>query len=70
MTPKRACRTCWFSGMEPKTEADAWRQNGAFRWTCVLDRRPKKPPYVCNGHAPDQERAPTYREIEVARAFR
>lgn len=67
--PKKACRTCWFAGMEPKRPDEAYRHDAPFRWTCALDRRPKKAPYVCAGHAPDQERAPTAREISVARTF-
>lgn len=65
--PAKSCRTCWFSGLEPRTEVDAYNQDGAFRWVCVLDRRPKHRPFVCTGHAPDQGRAPTETEIRYAR---
>lgn len=35
-----SCRTCLFSGLEPATEADAWRQGGRFIRTCGLGKRP------------------------------
>jgi hypothetical protein len=55
--------------MEPTSEAAAYSRSTPFRWTCALDRRPANPPYVCAAHAPDQERAPTSREISIAREF-
>ena len=67
--PTQACRTCWFSGMEPRDEAAAYARETPFTWTCAIERRPKAPPFVCAGHAPDQERAPTQQEIRIAREF-
>lgn len=65
--PRKSCRSCWFSGMVA-TGADRGKDT-PFRWTCALGRRPKKPPFVCLGYAPEQGRAPTVKEIQWAKEF-